>query len=341
MKRFLALFLSVILLLCCGCTKTQTPVSGSIHVYFIDVGQADCALITLNGKNMLIDGGNVEDGPDVVRFIKKLNITTLDYVIATHAHEDHVGGLGTIINNFTVNKVFSPVDSYSSTCFKEFLEAAEKQCGLTVLKSGTDFKLDNALIKTLWPVSPKDEDTNNTSIVLKMTYGKISFLFTGDLEHDAETRLVESGADLKADVLKVGHHGSDTSSSYLFLRSVLPQIGIISCGKDNSYGHPHDEVIERFKQAETKILRTDEVGTVTVSSDGNKIDAKYGDHNESFDKSEATPALTATSYIGNKNSKKFHLSSCSGLPKEENRIKFDSRENAINAGFEPCGICKP
>ena len=153
-----------------------------------------------------------------------------------------------------------------------------------------------------------------------MTYGKISFLFTGDLEHDAETRLVESGADLKADVLKVGHHGSDTSSSYLFLRSVLPQIGIISCGKDNSYGHPHDEVIERFKQAETKILLTDEVGTVTFSSDGNKIDVKYGDHNESFDKSEATPGLAATSYIGNKNSKKFHLSSCSGLPMEENRI---------------------
>ncbi len=341
MKRFLALFLSVILLLFCGCTKAETPVSGTLQVYFIDVGQADCALITLNGKNMLIDGGNVADGPDIVKFIKKLNVTTLDYVIATHAHEDHVGGLGTIINNFTVKKVYSPVDSYSSTCFKEFTEAAEKQCGITVLKSGTDFKLDNALIKTLWPVSPENEDTNNTSIVLKMIYGNISFLFTGDLEHDAETRLVETGADLRADVLKVGHHGSDTSSSYLFLRSVLPQIGIISCGKDNSYGHPHKEILERFDQAETKILRTDERGSITVSSDGNKIDVKYGDLTESFEKEEATPGFTATGYIGNKNTKKFHLSSCSGLPKEENRIKFDSRENAINAGYDPCSICKP
>ncbi len=345
MKRFLALILSLLLILCCGCApaspqQQEQSANEKIAVYFIDVGQADCALVTLNGKNMLIDGGNVEDGPDVVSFIKKLGITTLDYVIATHAHEDHAGGLGTIINNFTVKNVYSPVSTYSSTCFKEFVEAADKQCGVTLCKQGMSFDLGGASAKVLWPIKPAEEDTNNTSIVLKLTYGDISFLFTGDLEHDAETRLVETGADLRADVLKVGHHGSDTSSSYLFLRSVLPQIGIISCGKDNSYGHPHDVILERYEQAEVKLLRTDEVGTVKISSDGTTISVAYGDFNQNYEKTEATPALD-TYYIGNKSSKKFHLPSCNKIPSAENSIKLKDRDDAVGRGYTPCGICKP
>ncbi len=223
------------------------PVTGELNVYFIDVGQADSVFLTCNGESMLIDGGNAEDAPTVTAFIKKLGIDTLDYVVATHAHEDHAGGLGGIIPEFTVKKVLSPVKEYNSVCFRNFVKSANEQCGITLCSAGERWTLGNAEIYSLWPLDAEDEETNNTSIVLKAVFGAVSYLFCGDLESDAETRLIETGADLSANVLKAGHHGSDTSSSYYFLRSVMPQFAIISCGKDNSYGHPHKSTLEKFE----------------------------------------------------------------------------------------------
>lgn len=343
MKKLLALILSLLLVFCCACVNqpTETETTGELQVYFIDVGQADCALIVQGETTMLVDGGNVADGPDVIRFIKKKNIKTLDVVVATHAHEDHIGGLAAIIDNFTVNKIYCPVENYDSLVFEEFKDAANRQCGITLCKKGDSWEIGESNVNVVWPLNPEKEETNNTSIVFTLKFGKVTYLFTGDAEHDVETKIVDSGADIKADVLKVGHHGSSTSTSYYFLRSILPFYAIISCGKDNSYGHPHQETLDIFKQAETSVFRTDEGGTVCVSTDGENITVKQGEHSERINYGENTSALNKKAYIGNKNSKKFHLPDCKSLPSEENRVIIDSREEAINSGYSPCGICKP
>ncbi len=356
MKKILALILALMLLFSVGCggnsetasAPTATPTATAIvsandglEVYFIDVGQADSILVVQGESTMLIDGGNVADGPDVVRFIKNKGISTLDVVVNTHAHEDHAGGLATIVDEFTVKKIYAPVNSYNSVCFSEFVDAAGRQCGITLCKKGMNWNIGNAKVSVFWPQDAASQDTNNTSIVLKLVYGNISYLFTGDAEQTAESAMVNAGCDLKADILKVGHHGSSTSSSYLFLRTVLPQVAIISVGEGNSYGHPEKVVLDRYAQAEIKVYRTDEVGTICVSTDGKTIKTTYNGVTDEAVKQTATPALTETYYIGNKNSKKFHYSTCTGLPKEENRVEFDSRETAINNGYSPCGICKP
>ncbi len=317
------------------------PVTGKLNVYFIDVGQADSVFLTCNGESMLIDGGNAEDAPTVTAFIKNLGIDTLDYVVATHAHEDHAGGLGGIIPEFTVKKVLSPVKEYNSACFRNFVKSANEQCGITLCSAGERWTLGNAEIYSLWPLDAEDEETNNTSIVLKAVFGAVSYLFCGDLESDAEARLIETGADLSANVLKAGHHGSDTSSSYYFLRSVMPQFAIISCGKDNSYGHPHKSTLEKFEQADITYYRTDELGTISSSTDGNKITFTFGGETVTAAAQERTPALgeSDTQYIGNRSSKKYHLPSCPSLPKEENRKYFNSKKEAEDAGYSPCGSC--
>ena len=342
MKKLLALFLAFSLVLCCACFNDQPQTAeGILQVYFIDVGQADSALIIQGEHAMLVDGGNVADGPDVVSFIKSKNVKKLDVVVATHAHEDHIGGLGTIIDNFTVDKIYCPVNNYDSVAFDEFKDASDRQCGIAISKKGDSWQIGQSLVNVLWPTNTQGLDTNNTSIVFTLKFGKITYLFTGDAEHDVETSIINSGANIKADVLKVGHHGSGTSSSYYFLREVLPTFAVISCGKDNSYGHPHENIIERYKQAEATVLRTDQGGTVCISTDGNEITVKQGNTEQTVQQENATPGIQQTAYVGNKNSKKLHLPSCPNLPKEENREIFDSREEAIDAGYSPCGVCQP
>lgn len=341
-------FISVLLLtvfLCCACQAPNPNgndlVKDKIEVYYIDVGQADSALVICDGVSMLVDGGNVEDAEDVTAFIKQKGVTRLDMVIASHAHEDHVGGLAKILKEFDVGAVLSPVEDYSSACFKDFKQIASKKGSFTVCNNHYSFSVGSAMGKILWPADEAETNTNNTSIVVKLTYKDVSFLFTGDIERDAETKLVATGADLSANVLKVAHHGSDSSSSYLFLRSVLPQYAIISCGKNNSYNHPHQQTLDILSQAEITTYRTDEVGTVFVSSDGTNITVTAGENVQTTAAATGAPALdSAITFIGNKNSKKFHLPDCNSLPKEENRVYFSSRNSAINEGYTPCSVCK-
>ncbi len=340
LKKIIAILISLVLLLFSGCYSVSEPMSeNNLYVYFIDVGQADCALISLNGNNMLIDGGNVADGDDVIRFIKNLGIDTLHTVVATHAHEDHIGGLSAIIDAFKVNCIYSPVDFYDSQCFSEFKDSAVRQCGITICEKGMSWNVDTAKISVLWS-SQTEENTNNTSIVLKLLHNNVSFVFTGDVESDAETKIVNENPDINANILKVGHHGSSTSTSYLFLRSVMPQTAIISCGTDNSYGHPHKETIEKLNQAEVKTYRTDLLGTVKIVSDGNNYTISANSQEETFTPEKRLPFFDIM-YIGNKKSKKFHLPSCNGLPKPENMEYFILREEAILKGYSPCGTCKP
>lgn len=242
----------------------------SFSVHFIDVGQADAALVECDGHFMLVDGGNRGDSDVIYTVLKKAGADKLDMVVASHAHEDHIGGLPGAFSYATAELTLCPVTDYDSDIFRTFKEyAEEKGGGLTVPEAGDMYDLGSAEVEILGLNA--GEDTNNTSIVLMIRYGETSFLFTGDAERDAEQALLDSGAELKADVLKVGHHGSDTSTSYPFLREVMPEYAVISVGEGNSYEHPEEGPLSRLRDADCKILRSDLNGDIIISSDGKEL----------------------------------------------------------------------
>ena len=315
-----------------------------LDVYFFDVGQADFEVIICDGHVMVIDGGNTGDGQLVFSVLKKyVPEGVVDYYIGTHAHEDHMGASASVLNAVKAKVIWCPNNNATQKFFQNFLKYADAQ-GVTPScpKLGYEFSLGEANVKVLGPFHPNDSNENNTSIVIKITYGETSFLFTGDAEAEEEKELVGKwGDELKCDVLKVGHHGSDTSSSYLFLRSVNPSIGVISVGENNKFGHPVEEVLSRYRDADVTLYRTDMNGDVHIQSDGKKLEISV-EKGENAITNPTVPAVsTEVKYIGNKNSKVFHLPSCHNLPAEKNRVNFKSRDEAVNAGFKPCGNCNP
>lgn len=338
-----------------GQNQTGTPaapaggeVSGNFEMHFIDVGQALSVLVTCDGATLLYDGGNVADGSLVVSYLQSQGVQALDYVFCSHAHEDHVGGLAAVLAAFPAGQVFAPVTEAGTQCFADFVTKTQQRgLAVTVPAVGTVWQLGGATVQLLGPVKQYD-DTNDTSLVLRIDYGETSFLLTGDMESDAERDLLDSGANLDVDVLQVGHHGSETSTSYVFLNAVLPEMGIISVGEGNSYGHPHEAALSRLRDAGADTYRTDLMGTITVASDG----ASYTVGSERYVPDEQlNPTLVdgsgqmaqsgpaETAYIGNLNSKKFHLPTCPNLPAEKNQILFSSYEQAVAEGYSPCGTC--
>ena len=324
-----------------------------LKVTFLDVGQADSALLTCGGHAMLIDGGNVGDSQLVYSVLTNRGIKHLDAIIVTHAHEDHCGGIPAALKACSAGKVYSPVTSYNSKAFMNITKLTK----LTVPKPGTTFMLGSAKVTILGPVKHYEEP-NNTSIVCKVTNGNDSFLFTGDMELEAERDLVNTGKDLSADVLKVCHHGSATSSGYVFLREVMPKYAVISCGKGNSYGHPDEAVLSRLRDARAKIFRTDLQGDITMISKGNGISVSVSKnpnadmmvpggssvkpHHPNPPSEPVTPPSGGSGkYIGNVESHIFHRATCNSLPTEHNRVYFNSRNEAIGDGYRPCKRCKP
>ena len=353
-------------------TPPSVPNASGFKVYFIDVGQADAALVVCDGKTMLIDGGNSADSNLIYSFLQKKGVSHLDYIIATHAHEDHVGGLSGALNYATVGTVYCPVKSYSSNAFNNFAKNVEKQGkSITVPSRGAQFSLGGASCTVL--AVNTSSDPNNTSIVLRIVYGSTSFLFTGDAEREVEQAMINRGVPLKSTVLKVGHHGSYTSTSYQFLWNVMPDYAVISCGKGNSYGHPHDEVLSRLRDADVYLFRTDLQGDITCTSNGSSVSFSvsrnwnanvFGDvgnnstqppaetEPEATEPTETTPPATeppadeteGMDYVLNTNSMKFHDPNCEWAQKISDRNRADytgSREDLIAQGYSPCGGCNP
>jgi competence protein ComEC len=253
--------------------KISTPPAGKLSVYFLNVGQGDATYIrTAKGDDILIDGGKNEAGAVVVSYLKQLGVDDLEVMVSTHPDADHVGGLDTVLEHFKVESVYAPKVSHTTDTFKDFLLAVKKE-GLTIkeAKAGVVLPLAGLSAKFVGPVKKYGStDMNNWSAVLHVTYGTNGFLFTGDAELKAENDMQASGMTLRADVLKVGHHGSKSSTSAAFLKKVAPRYAVISVGK-NSYGHPGQGVLDALKRAKAVVYRTDLNGTVSAVSDGTRI----------------------------------------------------------------------
>lgn len=244
--------------------------NSTFSIHFIDVGQADAALVECDGHYMLIDGGNKADSSRIYSVLKSANVPKLDIVVGTHAHEDHIGGLPGAFNYTTADVTLCPVTSYDSDAFNDFARyATEKGGGLVVPSVGDTYNLGSAAVQIVGVNG--GEDTNDTTIVLKIAYGETSFLFTGDAEREAEQAVLNSGADISATVLKVGHHGSDTSTTYPFLREISPVYAVISVGEGNTYGHPTEDTLSRLRDADVTTYRTDLQGDIVCTSDGQTV----------------------------------------------------------------------
>lgn len=259
---------------------TDTQTEQALKMHFIDVGQALSVLVECGGQYMLYDGGNSDDGALVLQYLQSHGVQRLEYVFCSHAHEDHVGGLGAVLTALPAGHVYSPVtQAEDSASFSYFAECvSELGMQLEVPAAGTSWQLGGATVRLLGPLKQYEDNTNNTSLVLRVDYGGASFLLVGDMERDAELDLVDSGVDLSANVLQVGHHGSSDATSYAFLNAVLPEIAVISCGAGNDYGHPHEQTLSRLRDAGADVYRTDLSGTITVATDG----ANYTIGYESF-----------------------------------------------------------
>ena len=247
-------------------------VSGDIKISFINVGQAEAILIQQGSYSMLIDAGYEANALSVKNYISEQGINQLDYVIATHPHEDHVGGLGYIINSFKIGKIYMPKVSDNTQAFEDFMSSVKnKNMTITTPVPGSTFKLGEAICTILGPVNADANDLNTYSIVMKITYGKNTFLLTGDAVESNEMAMIEAGYDLSADVLKVGHHGVYNATSQAFLNKVNPKYAVISVGAGNLNGPPAPEVLIKLLNKEISTFRTDLNGTIVCTSDGNNI----------------------------------------------------------------------
>lgn len=264
-----------------GASETPAAGEGVLTAYFLDVDQGDCSLFVLpDGKTLLVDAGNRGDGEEIADYLSKLDITRLDYIIATHPHADHIGGMREIIDQLEVGKVFAPriaADDIPTTkSYEDFLRSVQsKGLRLTAAKAGEQlFAGEDYRADCLAPTDEDYDNLNNYSVCLKLTYGLHSFVLTGDAERDVEATLLDKNKTLACDVFKVAHHGSSDSNSAAFLKALAPKYAVISCGADNSYGHPHRETLAALEGLVTQpnILRTDKEQTICITADGKTAD---------------------------------------------------------------------
>lgn len=279
-RPLVALILSVGLLT--ACTSQTAPGAPSnqptLRVHFIDVGQADAILVqSPEGETLLIDGGNGADGELVANYLKEQGIKKLSAIVATHPHEDHIGGLPAVLQAIGAKVLYMPDATSTTKTFERFLDAAQSRAD-KVVQAKTDLKMTigSATATFLSPDAGQHfDELNDYSAVLQLKFGSTTMLFTGDAEKPVEQILMKRAVNLKSDLLKVGHHGGSTSSSEEFLKAVAPNLAVLMVGKDNDYGHPHRETMQRLEKTSARILRTDRDGTIVVNSDGKTLTVEH------------------------------------------------------------------
>ena len=351
MKRFgfrLTCLFLIMLFVLCGCNNTQPVVESvashdNLKVHFLDVGQGDSIFIELPDKEtMLIDAGESKYSQGIIDYIKKSGYDRIDYLVATHPHSDHIGGMAKVINAFDIGTTYMTNAVSTSSTYEKLLQTvADKGKKMTRAKAGVNIKIEEGLeINFIAPVSDTYDDLNNYSAVIKLTYHNNSFIFTGDAQTESEKQIT---ADLKADVLKVGHHGSTTSTSDAFLKKVSPKYAVILVGEGNDYGHPHKEILDRIQKNNVKVYRTDLDGTVVATSDGKDI--TFTQSKEQIDENSSTTDASKPTfkYVLNTSSKKIHTLDCSAVSKisSDNYGSTNDISKAIKDGYEPCKMCNP
>lgn len=275
---------SIILAGCSGAGKVtqpdgKAPITASagapLTVKVLDVGQGDAILIRTKDQVTLIDTGDVPARDKLVAMLKSQGINTIDKLIITHPHADHLGGVAAVFDNFTVKQIYDSGQKTTTNLYKQYLiQVQKRKIPFTVVTAGTVIDLGNeSTLKVLAPektfISGSDSDLNNNSIVTKLVYRSFSMMLTGDAETESEERMLAShAADLKSTLLKSGHHGSRTSSSVPFLQAVSPEAALISLGANNDYHHPHPSTLKKYSEKKMKVYRTDTDGTLTVTTDG-------------------------------------------------------------------------
>lgn len=359
-KHFWALALIIFLLFAAGCSSSTTTTSktpslqpGQMRVCFLDVGQADSILVQMpNGRNMLVDAGNNDDGAAVVNYLRQYGVKQIDYLIGTHPHEDHIGGLDTVIKSFKIGKLYMPQVTSTTKTFEDVLKAVQdKGLKITPARAGVQIVNSGKLnVTMLAPNKAEYEDLNNYSAVIKVTFNQISFLLTGDAGEQSEAEMLLSSAiSTQADVLKVGHHGSRYSTSEGFLKAVAPRYAVISAGAGNDYGHPHKETLEKLHGI--KVFRTDLNGTITFTTDGEKINVATEKNppdnsisaSSTGDATRPSPKIYVDSNgkglikgnINSKGEKIYHLPGGRYYDHTKAEIWFKTEEQARAAGFRP------
>jgi len=325
--------------------------NGFMQIHFIDVGQADSTFIELsNGQTMLIDAGEAHNASTVIKYIKEREYSTIDFVIATHPHDDHIGGMADVLNSFRIGKMYMPKQVHTITAFDNMLDAIESnEIELYTAKSGVNILTTEAIeIDLLAPFADSYSNINNSSAVVRIKYGETVMLFTGDAEQVIENQLLDT--DIDADVLKVGHHGAGSSSAPSFIKAVSPEVAVISSGGE--YGHPHADTLAILDDIGADIYRTDEQGTIVVTADNNKkitVDKKASTVKENappvvvtkpVEKVEDTPAVSNNQsqvVYRTRTGKKYHRAGCSYLKS----IIETTVSEAQSMGLGPCSRCNP
>lgn len=251
---------------------TNPYTDNNLEIHCLDVGQGDSTLIAGSSQIMLIDAAEQEYSDEISLYLREKGVKKIDVLVATHPHDDHIGGMADLMDQFRIGCLVLTEEYSSSSAYQEMLSAAEDyNISIIVPSPGETIPFADASCTVLGPLSIDEDNSNNNSIILRIEFGENKFLFTGDAEKEEERELIESGTDLSADFLHAGHHGSDTSSNSFFLSRVNPDCTVISCGVGNSFGHPSPEALERLKKWSGQIFRTDLEGTIVISSDGRQL----------------------------------------------------------------------